>query len=278
MPATTAPGLFRQYALNRRQFPSVQADEMRRIRIYTRQPLSSGDIVELETDAAHHLVQVLRLKPGQLVVLFNGDGHEFGANLVATGKRSARLQLLQRSEVEPEPPLAIHLGLGLSRGERMDLAVQKSVELGVQAITPLFTEHCGVRLSPQRLERRLSHWRAIAISACEQSGRCRLPTLEPPVLLSCWLAQPGTESGIMLDHRSPTSLAQIPRPAGRVRLLVGPEGGLSEQERLLARNKGFSAARLGPRVLRTETAPLAAIAAVQMLWGDFAASADNSGV
>lgn len=234
--------------------------------------------MELEAGAAHHLVQVLRLKPGQQVILFNGDGHEFGASLVEIGKRSARLRLLQRSEAEPEPPLAIHLGLGLSRGERMDLAVQKSVELGVQAITPLFTEHCGVRLSSQRVDRRLSHWRGIAVSASEQSGRCRLPTLESPVLLSCWLAQSGTESGIMLDHRSSTSLDQIPRPTGRVRLLAGPEGGLSEQERLLARNNGFSAARLGPRVLRTETAPLAAIAAVQMLWGDFAASADNSGV
>lgn len=247
---------------------------MRRIRIYTPQPLTAGQITELEADAARHLVQVLRLKPGMQVTLFNGDRHEYSARLIEAGKRSAKLQLLQRSQGESLPRLAIHLGLGLSRGERMDFAVQKSVELGVHAITPLLTEHCAVKLSPQRRGQRLRHWRAIAVSACEQSGRCIVPQLDDITSLPLWLKASAGESRILLDHRSPLSLDQLPRPTERIRLLVGPEGGLSEGERLLAQRSGFSAARLGPRVLRSETAPLAAIAAVQILWGDFAAADD----
>lgn len=249
---------------------------MRRIRIYTPQSLTTGQITELEADASHHLTQVLRLRPGKQVILFNGDGHEYIAQLLEVGKRSARLQLLRCSEREFEPQLCIHLGLGLSRGERMDFAVQKSVELGVHTITPLLTERCTVKLSPRRMDKRLRHWRAVVVSACEQSGRCRLPRLSETASLAQWLKTAETEGGILLDHRSPRSLDQLPRPATRVNLLIGPEGGLAEGERLQAERGGFVATRLGPRVLRTETAPLAAIAALQMLWGDFAADNDSA--
>jgi len=246
--------------------------DMRRIRIYTPQSLNSGEITELKADAAHHLVQVLRLKPGMQLTLFNGDGHEHSARLLEVGKRTARLQLLQRSETEPQPELTIHLGLGLSRGERMDFAIQKSVELGVHTVTPLITEHCGVRISQERMGKRLRHWQAVVVSACEQSGRCRLPRLEDISTLPHWLEAADAGNGVLLDHRSSRCLDQLPRPSARVRLLIGPEGGLSKRERLLAQRSGFTAARLGPRVLRTETAPLAAIASIQMLWGDFAAA------
>ena len=245
---------------------------MRQIRVFTPQPLSTGQTIELESDAAHHLAQVLRLKAGAQINLFNGDGHEYQARLLESGKRRARLQLLACITSEAPPSLSIHLGLGLSRGERMDFAVQKSVELGVSVITPLLTEFCSVRLSPQRRDSRRRHWHRITVSACEQSGRCRLPRLDEITGLEHWLKTVPTQSAIMLDHRSPLSFDQLPQPKNRVSLLIGPEGGLSEKERAMAEHSGFTAARLGPRVLRTETAPLAAIAAAQMLWGDFASA------
>lgn len=238
-------------------------------RIYTGQPLQAGAELSLEETAVRHLVQVLRLKTGAEVSLFNGDGHDYSARLREVSRRSARAVVETRGEVEAEPALKIHLGIGLSKGDRMDFAVQKAVELGVSQITPLITERCVVRLPGERLEKKLQHWRQVVISACEQCGRRRIPQCHEVATLPDWLAHGAIGSGLLLDHRSEHSLPQLDPPAGMLSLLIGPEGGLSETERTLAGTAGFNGVRLGPRVLRTETAPLAAIAAIQALWGDF---------
>lgn len=238
-------------------------------RIYTGQPLQTGTELSLEATAVRHLVQVLRLKPGAEVSLFNGDGYDYTGRLTEVSRRSALAVVESRGEAEAEPALQIHLGIGLSKGDRMDFAIQKAVELGISGITPLISEHCVVRLPAERLEKKLQHWRQVVIAACEQCGRRRIPRCHEIATLPDWLASGATGYGLLLDHRSERSLPQLNPPARKVSLLIGPEGGLSETEQALASTAGFNGVRLGPRVLRTETAPLAAIAAIQALWGDF---------
>lgn len=242
---------------------------MREHRIYTNQPLPIQGDVTLEEQPSRHLIQVLRLKPGTELVLFNGDGHDYQASFKQADKRAARVEITRQLEIEAEPPIRIHLGIGISKGERMDFAIQKSVELGVTAITPLITERCVVRLNAERMEKRLTHWRNIIIAACEQSSRRRLPELSTTTNLDCWLKQSRDDHGLLLDHRSTTTFTELQQPEHNIRLLIGPEGGISESERTLALGNGFEGVRMGPRILRTETAPLAAITAIQLLWGDF---------
>lgn len=242
---------------------------MREHRIYTNQPLPTQGEVTLEEQPSRHLIQVLRLKPGAELILFNGDGHDYPSSFMQADKRAARVEIIRRLEIEPEPSISIHLGIGISKGERMDFAIQKSVELGVTAITPLITERCVVRLNAERMEKRLAHWRNIIIAACEQSGRRRLPELSTTTSLGCWLEQSGDNHGLLLDHRSIKTFTDIQPPDQDIKLLIGPEGGISETERMLAISNGFKGVRMGPRILRTETAPLAAITAIQLLWGDF---------
>lgn len=242
---------------------------MRVPRIFTPQRLAVGNKLELEQTAHRHIFQVLRLRPGMDLKLFNGDGTEYGARLIECSKRAAAAEILSLEREEPPPPLAIHLLMGVSKGERMDFALQKSVELGVTEITPLFTERSTVKLQGDRLEKRLQHWRKVTVSACEQSGRCRLPQIHNATTLDAWLPGHLLEHGILLDHRATRSLTELQPPTGATSLLIGPEGGLSENERNLAQARGFSGVRMGPRIMRTETAPLAAIAAIQLLWGDF---------
>ncbi|MES9897493.1 MAG: 16S rRNA (uracil(1498)-N(3))-methyltransferase [Sedimenticola sp.] len=244
---------------------------MRQPRVYTEHHLSVNSEVVLEKGPSRHLIQVLRLKLGARVTLFNGDGHNYPARLIEVDRRTAVAEIIRQEVAEAAPALKIALGIGISKGERMDFAIQKAVELGVGAITPLTSERCVIRLSPERMEKRLAHWRNILISACEQSGRCRLPKLLQTETLEGWLKQHTSESGILLDHRSKKNLSELPTPSADdvVHLLVGPEGGLTVTEREGAEKHGFNGVRLGPRILRTETAPLAAIAAMQVLWGDF---------
>ncbi len=242
---------------------------MRIPRIFTNHTLAPGQILELEEAGQRHLVQVLRLRPGMDLRLFNGDGKEYAASLTECSKKAARAEVLALQREEPHPPLTIHLAIGVSKGERMDFALQKSVELGVTEITPLFTERTAVRLQGERLEKRLQHWLNVAVAACEQSGRCRLPQIHQPAGLEEWLAARGSQRGVLLDHRASRSLPEVDPPTGAISLLIGPEGGLSEDERNRAQAQGLTAIRMGPRIMRTETAPLAAIAAIQLLWGDF---------
>ncbi|MEJ1296122.1 MAG: 16S rRNA (uracil(1498)-N(3))-methyltransferase [Candidatus Sedimenticola sp. (ex Thyasira tokunagai)] len=244
---------------------------MRQPRVYTEHHLSVNSEVALEKGPSRHLIQVLRLKRGGEVTLFNGDGHNYPARLIEVDRRTAVAEIIRQEVAEAAPALKIALGIGISKGERMDFAIQKAVELGVGIITPLTTERCVIRLSPERMEKRLTHWRNILISACEQSGRCRLPKLAQTETLEGWLKQHTSESGIFLDHRSKKNLSELPTPSADdvIQLLVGPEGGLTATERERAEEYGFNGVHLGPRILRTETAPLAAIAAMQVLWGDF---------
>lgn len=243
---------------------------MRIPRVYTPQPLVPRRTLVLETAPAHHLSRVLRLQPGDPVRLFNGDGGEYRARIERLQQGRVGLLIGELLGREPTPPLQIHLRIGISRGERMEYALQKSVELGVVSIRPLFTERCVVRLQGRRLARRQDHWRRIVIGACEQSGRCRLPELLAPQDLSSSLRSPVAGSGLLLDHRATHPLAGLSRrPEAALTLLIGPEGGLSRGERAEAERCGYQGVRLGPRILRSETAPVAAIAAIQALWGDF---------
>jgi 16S rRNA (uracil1498-N3)-methyltransferase len=237
-------------------------------RIYIDLPLIGGRELTLPYRASQHLVQVLRLRRGNSLVLFNGQGRDCAATLVAPSKTAARVMVQTAGDPEPQPTLAVHLGIGISKGERMDFVLQKSVELGVNRITPLFTRRSIVRLEGERLARRMEHWRGVVQAACEQSGRRRLPELAAASALSSWLRLPHS-SALLLDHRVRTSLLDLPPPRGEISLLVGPEGGLDDGERADANKADFVGVRLGPRILRTETAPLAALAAMQVLWGDF---------
>jgi len=240
---------------------------MRSNRIYVPEDLRENSSVELGSEARRHLVQVLRLKSGDDVVLFDGSGRDFAARLREVGKQSCTAELLQIIREEPRPELHLSLAVGISRGERMDFSIQKAVELGVSEIFPLFTERSMVQLKHGRLQKRLEHWNGVIRHACEQSGRSRLPSLHPAKKLADWLKD-FHGNGVMLDHRADTPLVDLSAPKQKLTLLVGPEGGLSPTERRNAGTAGFRSARLGPRVLRTETAPIAALSVIQALWGD----------
>lgn len=243
---------------------------MRIPRIYLSQPLHSGNEIELDSNALRHIVQVLRLKTGHPLILFNGQGGEFEAKLVKVEKRQAIAQIGRFHDISRESSLVTLLGLGISKGERMDFALQKAVELGVSEITPLLTDHCVVQLTASRVMKRHAHWQAIIISACEQSGRNTIPVLNTTATLNDWLSSIPVTTRLILDPQANTGLATITLPQAEIVLTVGPEGGFSESEIEQARRAGFLAVRLGPRVLRTESAAIASLAAVQCLWGDLA--------
>jgi 16S rRNA (uracil1498-N3)-methyltransferase len=240
---------------------------MRPHRVFVDVPLQDGRRLRLPDPAARHLTQVLRLRAGDPFIVFNGDGRDYPAEVEKAQRTGVRVRVDAPGLEEPPLPLQVHLGLGISKGERMDFSLQKSVELGVSSIAPLFTEHSVVRLSGERLARRAVHWRGVIIAACEQSGRRRLPELHLPQGLETWLGQPHP-SPLLLDHQGDSTLPDQEPPGEALTLLVGPEGGLAGRERQLTRRAGFQGVRLGPRILRAETAPLAALAIVQALWGD----------
>ncbi|MFA5678032.1 MAG: 16S rRNA (uracil(1498)-N(3))-methyltransferase [Pseudomonas sp.] len=239
---------------------------MRVSRFFLDAPLAQGEQL-LEGDLAHYIGRVLRLGPGAPVQVFNGSGQEWPGEVLEAGKRQVRLTLAEPIEGMPESPLAIHLGQAMSRGERMDWAIQKAVELGVGQITPLFTERCEVKLQGERADKRQTHWQQVAISACEQCGRSRVPVVHPPQVLADWLKQQDSELKLVLHHRTDRPLAQLVKPAS-LSLLIGPEGGLSADEIQQAESTGFQPVCLGPRVLRTETAPVVVLSLAQYLWGD----------
>ncbi|MBB5015898.1 16S rRNA (uracil(1498)-N(3))-methyltransferase [Rehaibacterium terrae] len=243
---------------------------MRLTRTYIDAPLSIGATVTLPEAASAHLLRVLRLGVGDACVLFNGDGCDYDARLVSVAKKSAQAEVLRQREIDRESPLRIILGQGLARGEKMDLVLQKATELGVAAVAPLITERTEVKLDAERAGKRLAHWQGVLASACEQSGRARLPSLAEPQALAAWAAAlPQDTIKLALDPEGECTLAALALPANaEVALAVGPEGGLSERDRATLRAAGFRGLRLGPRILRTETAGLAAIAALQALYGD----------
>lgn len=240
---------------------------MRVSRFYLDADLAEGECV-LEDNLAHYVGRVLRLAPGVPVQIFNGRGEEWPGEILEVSKREVRVRLLAAITGMPESPLHVHLGQAMSRGERMDWAIQKAVELGVSEITPLFTERCEVKLQGERAEKRQAHWQQIAVSACEQCGRSVVPPIHAPMALDAWLAALICDLKLVLHHRTERNLASLERPR-QLGLLIGPEGGLSADEISLAETGGFQAARFGPRVLRTETAPVVALTMAQHLWGDF---------
>ncbi len=243
---------------------------MRTVRHYVDLPLVEGRSIALPEVAVAHLVRVLRLGPGDRVRLFNGDGHDYEAELESAGKRGAEARVLARIAVDSESPLSVTLAQGIARGEKMDLILQKATELGVVRIAPVVTERTEVKLDAERADKRGAHWRGVLASACEQSGRTRLPELLAPRALADFLASESSALKLVLDPTASTTLAQIQPAAGAsICLLVGPEGGLSERDLAAARAAGFGGLRLGPRILRTETAALAAIAGLNALYGDW---------
>jgi 16S rRNA (uracil1498-N3)-methyltransferase len=244
---------------------------MRLTRIHVDAPLSGGAVVELPEGAAAHLVRVLRLQPGDACVLFNGDGHDYDARIASVGKRGASVQVEGRRAVDNESPLRITLLQGIARGEKMDLVLQKATELGVAAVLPVGSERSDVRLDEARAAKRLAHWRQVVASACEQSGRARVPEVAPPRSLAAALralGDSGPGARWLLDPFAERSAADVPATIGACVLAVGPEGGWSPGDRALLMDAGFAGLRLGPRVLRTETAGLAAIAVLQSRAGD----------
>jgi 16S rRNA (uracil1498-N3)-methyltransferase len=236
-------------------------------RFYLDTPLNQGEQT-LTGDVAHYIARVLRLGPGAPVQIFNGSGQEWPGEVVAAGKREVVVKLQAPVEGMPESPLHTHLGQTMSRGDRMDWAIQKAVELGVNQITPLLTERCEVKLQGERADKRQAHWQQVAVSACEQCGRSVVPVIHPPVALQDWMASLTSDLKLVLHHRTEQDLDQLPHPTS-LALLIGPEGGLSADEIQQAEAAGFIAARFGPRVLRTETAPVVALSMAQQRWGDF---------
>jgi len=245
-------------------------EELMRIpRAYIEAELSTGAQLVLSDEVHNHLVKVLRMRVEQQLVLFNGDGSDYLARLTEVEKRRSSVVIESAEKRQNESPLRIEIGQGLSRGERMDFAIQKGTELGVSQITPLFTERSEVKLNAERQAKRTKHWQQVALSACEQSYRATLPVINEPLPLGDWLESCEAELKLVLSpHTEPLILGDLERPSS-VALLIGPEGGLEDSEVALAMELGFKPWLLGPRVLRTETAPIAAAAVLHYLWGDF---------
>ncbi len=243
---------------------------MRIPRIYTSQELRAGHEVLLPEQAGEHVVRVLRLDRGHPVILINGDGREYDARLASLAKRSVTALITASRDVDRESGLKVTLVQSIARGEKMDWILQKATELGVSRIVPLVTERTEVKLGEDRAERRMNHWTSVIESACEQSGRTTLPSLTPPQRIDRWLvALDDRTVKLALVPDGDTSLKNISVAGLGATIVVGPEGGLSEQDVTMLMQAGFVGLKLGPRVLRTETAGVAALAALQALFGDF---------
>jgi 16S rRNA (uracil1498-N3)-methyltransferase len=242
---------------------------MRTIRSHVDLPLAVGQRVTLPEDASLHLLRVLRLAPGDEVRLFNGDGDDYVARLLTAGKRGAEAEIVGRHALANESPLRLTLVQGIARGEKMDLVLQKATELGVAAIVPVLTERTEVKLDRERAEKRLAHWRGVVAAACAQSGRARLPTVADPQPLATYAAGETASLRLVLDPRNGRGVRELALPTeADIVLVAGPEGGLSDRDLATLHAAGFGGLRLGPRILRTETAGLAALAALQALYGD----------
>jgi 16S rRNA (uracil1498-N3)-methyltransferase len=248
---------------------------MRTPRIYTDSVLARGQPATLDDSAAQHVGRVLRMQPGQALLLFNGDGQDYNATITEAGKKRVEVSVAEATPNLTESSLEIVLGQSLSKGDRMDYAVQKAVEMGVTRIVPLSTGRSEVKLKGDREDRRLRHWRQVAISAAEQCGRARVPEIHPIMALPDWFEHTSDcDLRLVLHHRTEQSLGAMKSPT-RIALMIGPEGGLNPDEIESAEAAGFLPVALGPRVLRTETAPVAAMALCQWLWGDISRTARN---
>lgn len=244
---------------------------MSNLRFYSPEKLRVGTTVKLSDNAAIHATKVMRLDVDDQLVLFDGSGFDFECALISVQKSATSVQVLSSKAIENESPLHITLLQGISSGDRMDFSIQKAVELGVKQIQPIATERSVVKLSAERAKKRLEHWQNIVTSACEQCGRASIPQVLAPETLSNWLAaNPASDTTrILLNPIGAKRLTEITKPNNGIQLLIGAEGGLTQAEIDLAVSQCFQSMVLGPRILRTETAGPMAIAAMQVLWGDF---------
>lgn len=241
---------------------------MRVSRLYSPLKLLAGTRIELGPDQANYVARVLRLRKGDALRLFDGNGGEFAATIEVASKKSLQIKIGEHVATNNESPLQVQLIQCISRGERMDFVMQKSTELGVSRISPAISDFSVIKLDAERAEKRREHWHKVIASACEQSGRNQLPELDAPTALADVLAKTTAQTRLVLHPDATTLLTAVPQPTGDVCILVGPEGGLSDKEYELAADSGFTAVSLGPRVLRTETAAIAVLAVIQSLWGD----------
>jgi 16S rRNA (uracil1498-N3)-methyltransferase len=239
-------------------------------RLYCPRSLSVGDDVDLPAAVAHHAARVLRLKIGSALTLFNGEGGEYAARIDVAGPRAVVVHIDAVDRIDRESPLDVTVVHGLAGTDRMDYAVQKAVELGARAVIPVSTTRSVVQLDDRRAAKRTEHWQAIAVAACEQCGRNIVPVIAPLRPLHEWLAATSPAAlRLVLAPNGDVSLGSIAEPTGAIELLVGAEGGLTDEESAAALKVGFTPVRVGPRILRTETAAVAALAAMNVLWGDW---------
>jgi 16S rRNA (uracil1498-N3)-methyltransferase len=240
-------------------------------RFYTPDKLALGAVVNLPESSAIHAARVLRLVAGDNAILFNGDGFDYACTLTTVNKSAVMATITASAAVENESPLNIILLQGISSGDRMDYTIQKAVELGVKHIQPIATERSVVKLNQERAQKRVAHWQNVVISACEQSGRAFLPAVEMPTTLAHWLANHPQQQScrILLNPIGAKRFSELIKPTSQIELLIGAEGGFSPNEIALATSKGFQSITLGPRILRTETAAVTAIACMHSIWGDF---------
>ncbi|QHB18140.1 16S rRNA (uracil(1498)-N(3))-methyltransferase [Mannheimia pernigra] len=242
---------------------------MRIPRIYHPEPLANQQTCMLSEDALNHIGRVLRMKAGEQIILFDGSNHIFNATLQAVEKKQIIAKISSNELDNRESNLPIHLGQVISRGDRMEFTIQKSVELGVKIITPLWSERCGVKLNDERQDKKLQQWQKIAIAACEQCGRNEIPEIRPMMKLTDWCKEQDGMLKLNLHPRAKYTIRELSNvPSSGVRLLIGSEGGLSAKEIMMTENEGFTEVLLGKRILRTETASLAAITALQVCFGD----------
>lgn len=248
---------------------------MRRSRIYSEQALNVGQSMLLDTRNSHYLLHVLRVKVDQTLVLFDGHGKEYLATINEVSRKSVSVFINEETpavDIVSESPLQLTLAIAISKGERMDWVMQKATELGVSRIQPLITQRVDVKLKPERLTKKMEHWRGVIIGACEQSGRSTLPELLPTKAIASWLTEDTSDFKLVLraqGNRLATLADKVTQTPESVSVLIGPEGGLDENELTLAQDASFLAAGFGPRILRTETAPIVALSLLQEKWGDF---------
>lgn len=240
---------------------------MRITRIFQKLPLKEGIEITLDEEASHHLSRVLRMPEGARLIIFNGESGEYQATIVKNNKHHTQVKIQKFIHQYHPSPLKIHLGQVMSRGDKMDFTIQKAVELGVNEITPLISSRCEVKLSGERIEKKQDHWKKIIISACEQCGRTDIPILNKIQTLHDWAPSLSSSLKLMCHPESHTRFKEL-KIENEVSILIGPEGGFSEDEIELAKTAQFHLMQLGPRILRTETAGLTIISILQGLWGD----------
>ena len=239
---------------------------MRSYRVYSSLPLTVDQQCGLDERASHHLARVLRVRTGDRLSVFNGDGNNYHGAIVSATKHQVSVLIDSIEPAETESSLNTYLALAVSKGDRFEWAIKKATELGVTSVVPILSQRVDVRLSPERWQKKQEHWQQIVISACEQSGRAVVPEVAAPTTLSQWLSDVEADYKLVLDpEATPNTLNDQPES---IALLIGPEGGLAPSELIVASENGFSAMRLGPRVLRTETAPLVALSVLGARWGD----------